>query len=98
MRHCYVLRVFTRGDEGGNHLGVVTDVTGLDTETMQGIATELGFSETVFIDWQNEGVPFVRIFTPAAEMPFCGTPAGRGGLDAGCCRSGEHRSGGMRGR
>ena len=29
MRHCYVLRVFTRGENGGNHLGVITDTTSL---------------------------------------------------------------------
>ena len=27
-RGCTVVRVFTRGDEGGNHLGVVVDVVG----------------------------------------------------------------------
>lgn len=74
MRHCYVLRVFTTGAEGGNHLGVVTDVTGLDPATMQRIATDLGFSETVFLDWVDRGVPYARIFTPAAELPFAGHP------------------------
>lgn len=74
MRHCYVLRVFTRGDVGGNHLGVVTDVTGLEADAMQAIAADLGFSETVFIDRRTEGVPYVRIFTPAAELPFAGHP------------------------
>jgi trans-2,3-dihydro-3-hydroxyanthranilate isomerase len=99
MRHCYVLRVFTRGDEGGNHLGVVTDVIGLDTGAMQRIATELGFSETIFIDRRAEGVPLVRIFTPAAELPFAGHPlvgaawilrvAGPGSVDRVACGVGE---------
>jgi trans-2,3-dihydro-3-hydroxyanthranilate isomerase len=74
MRHCYVLRVFTRGDEGGNPLGVVTDVTGLDSDRMQRIAFDLGFSETVFLDWRAGGVPVASIFTPASEMPFAGHP------------------------
>jgi len=74
MRPCHVLRVFTRGDEGGNHLGVVTDVTGLDDATMQSIAAELGFSETIYIDWRNGRVPNTRIFTPVAELPFAGHP------------------------
>ena len=74
MRHCYVLRVFTRGGEGGNHLGVVTDTTGLADVTMQAIATALGFSETIFIDWRAVGDPRVRIFTPAAELAFAGHP------------------------
>ena len=68
MRHCYVLRVFTQEGEGGNHLGVVTDVSGLNDEVMQQVATDLGFSETIFIDWRNLGVPSVRIFTPAREL------------------------------
>jgi len=74
MRHCYVLRVFTRGDAGGNHLGVVTDMTGLPEKAMQEIATENGFSETVFIDWRDDGIPHVRIFTPTRELPFAGHP------------------------
>lgn len=74
MRPCHVLRVFTRGDEGGNHLGVVTDVTGLDDASMQSIAADLGFSETIYIDWRDGPVPSTRIFTPAAELPFAGHP------------------------
>ncbi len=74
MRPCHVLRVFTRGDVGGNHLGVINDITGLDDETMQTIAAELGFSETVFIDWMDGGTPHVRIFTPEIELPFAGHP------------------------
>jgi trans-2,3-dihydro-3-hydroxyanthranilate isomerase len=74
MRHCYVLRVFTRGDVGGNLLGVVTDVTGLDGDKMQRIAYDLGFSETVFLDWRSGGVPHAHIFTPARELPFAGHP------------------------
>jgi trans-2,3-dihydro-3-hydroxyanthranilate isomerase len=68
------LRVFTRGSVGGNHLGVVNDVTGLDGAAMQKIAFDLGFSETVFIDWKPGTVPFARIFTPADELPFAGHP------------------------
>jgi trans-2,3-dihydro-3-hydroxyanthranilate isomerase len=74
MRHCYVLSVFTRHGQGGNPLGVVTDVTGLDAAAMQAIATDLGFSESVFLDWTAPGVPYARIFTPAAEIPFAGHP------------------------
>lgn len=71
-RPCTVLRVFTRSGEGGNHLGVVTELDGLDTAKMQQIAADLGFSESIFIE---EGdVPTVRIFTPEMEMPFAGHP------------------------
>lgn len=71
-RPCTVLRVFTRAGEGGNHLGVVTDLDGLDTASMQQIAADLGFSETVFIEMGD--VPAVRIFTPEMELPFAGHP------------------------
>lgn len=73
MRDCRVLRVFTCGEEGGNHLGVVTDLTGLDGPAMQEIASGLGFSETVFLDVRGE-MPAARIFTPASEIPFAGHP------------------------
>ena len=64
-----VLRVFTRDGDGGNHLGVVEDPAGLDTASMQALAAELGYSETVFFEPER-----VRIFTPTAEMPFAGHP------------------------
>ena len=74
MRHCYVVRVFTDGQSGGNALGVVPDSVELSTKNMQGIATELGFSETVFISWPADGMPALRIFTPAVELPFADHP------------------------
>jgi len=73
-RHCYVLRVFTRGDLGGNGLGVVTDILGLDDLKMQRIATDLGFSETIFLNWFEGAMPKARIFTPKVELPFAGHP------------------------
>ena len=69
-----VLRVFTAGREGGNHLGVVNDLVDLDDAAMQQIATDLGFTETVFVDWPEGSIPFARIFTPAEELPFAGHP------------------------
>lgn len=74
MRHCYVVRVFTVGHGGGNALGVIPDSTGLGSGDMQRIAFELGFSETVFTTWPAGDMPALRIFTPAAEMPFAGHP------------------------
>ncbi len=94
-----MLRVFTRSGSGGNPLGVVTDVSGLTDVTMQKVATDLGYSETVFIDWRDGGDPAVRIFTPAVEMPFAGHPLvgaawvllmlGPGGADRMTCGIGE---------
>ena len=100
-RPAQVLRVFTDGSEGGNHLGVVPDTVNLDEERMQAIAAELGFSETVFVDWSSGGVPHVRIFTPVSELPFAGHPlvgvtwlllrAGPGGVERVTCGVGEVR-------
>lgn len=73
-RSCHVLRVFTREGDGGNHLGVVTDQSGLDDVALQEIATELGFSETIYLEWSDPATPRVRIFTPSAELPFAGHP------------------------
>jgi len=69
-----VVRVFTRGDAGGNLLGVVNDIVGLSSDDMQAIAAGLGFSETAFVDWSGRAVPKVRIFTPALELEFAGHP------------------------
>lgn len=74
MRRCDVLSVFTREGAGGNPLGVITDAADLDAAAMQGIATGLGFSETVFLDWTQPGVPRARIFTTVVEIPFAGHP------------------------
>lgn len=73
-RHCYVLRVFTRNESGGNPLGVVTDILGLDDVKMQQIATDLAFSETIFLSWFEGAMPKARIFTPTVEIPFAGHP------------------------
>ncbi len=42
----------------------------------QRIATELGYSETVFIDVPEPGAStaHARIYTPATELPFAGHP------------------------
>ncbi len=73
-RSVQIVRVFTRGKAGGNPLGVVNDVTGLEDHQMQAIAHELGFSETTFVDWERGDIPDVRIFTPQVEMEFAGHP------------------------
>ncbi len=73
-RPCHVVRVFTRGELGGNHLGVVTDLEGLDSDSMQEIASDLNFSETIFVDSDGSADAVVRIFTPVSELPFAGHP------------------------
>jgi predicted PhzF superfamily epimerase YddE/YHI9 len=71
-----VLRVFTDPNgKFGNPLGVV-DASTVDPTQRQRIATELGYSETIFIDVPKIGATtaHARIFTPATELPFAGHP------------------------
>jgi len=70
-----VADVFTDRPLEGNQLGVFTDARGLDDGTMQALARELRFSETVFVlPAEQGGHARIRIFTPAAEIPFAGHP------------------------
>lgn len=71
-----VLRVFT-DQEGkfGNPLGVV-DASTVPPGDRQRIATQLGYSETIFIDLPAPGstTTHAYIFTPSTELPFAGHP------------------------
>jgi predicted PhzF superfamily epimerase YddE/YHI9 len=69
----HVLRVFT-DEEGrhGNPLGVFLDGGAIPEASRQGVAADLGFSETVFVD--DRSASRIRIFTPSVELPFAGHP------------------------
>ncbi len=70
-----VADVFTDTPLTGNQLAVFTDARALDDETMQALALEVGFSETVFVHApENGGNVKIRIFTPTFELPFAGHP------------------------
>lgn len=70
-----VADVFTDRPLTGNQLAVFTDARELDSETMQALALEIGFSETVFVlPAEGEGDVRIRIFTPRVELPFAGHP------------------------
>ena len=68
--------VFTDKPFGGNPLAVFPDAEGLTGEEMQSLAREMNLSETTFVlPPQAAEADFqVRIFTPAAELPFAGHP------------------------
>ena len=68
--------VFTATPFGGNPLAVFPDAGGLTTWEMERLAREMNLSETTFVlPPQAPGADFkVRIFTPAAELPFAGHP------------------------
>ncbi|MGO9158181.1 PhzF family phenazine biosynthesis protein [Mycobacterium sp.] len=71
-----VLRVFTDPDGNfGNPLGVV-DASQVEPSDRQGLAAQLGYSETIFIDLPSAGATTARatIYTPRTELPFVGHP------------------------
>jgi predicted PhzF superfamily epimerase YddE/YHI9 len=71
-----VLRVFTdAAGNFGNPLGVV-DATLVAPADRQRVATELGYSETIFVELPQAGTSTAsaHIFTPAVELPFAGHP------------------------
>ena len=70
-----VADVFTDRPLTGNQLAVFTDARDVDAETMQALALEMGFSETVFVlPAEGDGNVRIRIFTPRVELPFAGHP------------------------
>jgi trans-2,3-dihydro-3-hydroxyanthranilate isomerase len=70
-----VCDVFTDTPLEGNQLAVFTDARELPEELLQPLARELKFSETVFVYPAGAGAHArIRIFTPAAEIPFAGHP------------------------
>lgn len=73
MVEVHVVNVFADAEgRHGNPLGVVLECAGLSDERKQAIATELNFSETVFVDDVAEAT--LRIFTPVRELPLAGHP------------------------
>ena len=71
-----VLRVFTDPDRNfGNPLGVV-DAGQVEAGDRQPLATQLGYSETIFVDLPTAGstTAHATIYTPRTEIPFAGHP------------------------
>ena len=68
--------VFTDTPYAGNPVAVVLDGEGLRAEQMQRFAHWTNLSETAFVlPPVTDGADYrVRIFTPAAELPFAGHP------------------------
>ena len=77
MKHRFVTcDIFTSRVFGGNPLAVFPDARELPEESLQQIAREFNLSETVFIYPPSDDAHTrrLRIFTPAAEIPFAGHP------------------------
>jgi len=71
-----VCDVFTDVPLAGNQLAVFTDARDLDELTMQALAKEMNFAESVFVlpPSGDDADVRIRIFTPARELPFAGHP------------------------
>src|SRR2546423_1478902 len=71
-----VCDVFTDTALAGNQLAVFTDARDLDPLTMQALAREMNFSESVFVlpPQADDADVRIRIFTPGTELPFAGHP------------------------
>jgi trans-2,3-dihydro-3-hydroxyanthranilate isomerase len=70
-----VCDVFTEEPLAGNQLAVFTDAREIPEELLQRLARELNYSETTFVyPPEGDGHVRMRIFTPAAEVPFAGHP------------------------
>lgn len=80
QRPLMTVDVFTATPYKGNPVAVVLDGAGLDEAQMQAFARWTNLSETTFVlppsdAARAQGADYrVRIFTPAAEMPFAGHP------------------------
>jgi trans-2,3-dihydro-3-hydroxyanthranilate isomerase len=71
-----VADVFTDVPLTGNQLAVFTDARRIPEETLQPLAREIGFSETVYVlpAEDPDADVRIRIFTPGRELPFAGHP------------------------
>lgn len=68
----YFVDSFTSEKFKGNPAAVCIADNELEVDTMQKIATEIGFSETAFIRRIIDNKYSIRFFTPKIEIPLCG--------------------------
>jgi trans-2,3-dihydro-3-hydroxyanthranilate isomerase len=70
-----VCDVFTDVPLTGNQLAVFTDAREIPEASLQALARELNYSETVFVyPPEADGHVRLRLFTPGREVPFAGHP------------------------
>jgi trans-2,3-dihydro-3-hydroxyanthranilate isomerase len=70
-----VADVFTDTALQGNQVAVFTDARAIPEATLQPLAREINFSETVYVyPAEQGGHARIRIYTPSVEVPFAGHP------------------------
>ena len=72
QRAVHVIDAFTTEPLTGNPAGVVADADGLTDGQMRAVASELGASETAFVQSAADADRRLRFFTPAEEIGLCG--------------------------
>jgi len=68
----YFVDSFTNQKFKGNPAAVCIAESDLQSDTMQNIATEIGFSETAFIKQISEKTYSIKFYTPKKEITLCG--------------------------
>lgn len=71
-RRFFIYDAFTNEIFKGNPAGILLDNKGLTNETMQLIAKEIGYPETVFLEKKDNNKIKVKFFTPKEEIDLCG--------------------------
>lgn len=66
------IAAFSEGGRGGNPTGVLLLDKEIQTEEMQRLAAELGYTETAFASRQDDGSWCARYFSSEVELPSCG--------------------------
>lgn len=72
MVEVYVASAFSIHQQGGNYAGVVLQSRDLTKKEKIGLASKLGYSETVFLSPSGAADYKFEYFTPAEEVPLCG--------------------------
>ena len=65
------VRAFTKDGTGGNFAGVVILSEEASEQSMQSVAKQVGYSETVFVHAAHNTL-YLRYFTPEGEVDLCG--------------------------
>jgi PhzF family phenazine biosynthesis protein len=86
----YLLSAFTETPEGGNPAGVWIGDQLPEPDDMQRIASEVGFSETVFLSPRKGAARTARYYSPEAEVPFCGHATIAAGVQLGALDGDGH--------
>jgi len=68
----YFVDSFTNQKFKGNPAAVCIVESDLESQLMQNIASEIGFSETAFIKYISANNYSIRFYTPKKEIPLCG--------------------------